>query len=214
MKIQVPDPRHISPTSVDDPAPYYYNWLLRYPYLKRLKMTVELLDGRYFERLLEIGYGCGIFFPELARHSRQLVGVDLHRNGRLVHNMMEREDLSGSLGVGDVLQLPFEAGSFDGVVCLSVLEFVEDLGRAMSEIHRVLKAGGIAILGAPVLNRLTGLAYERLIGHMKHQEQHKSDHRSILRLAEDKFSVLKVEQFLDILPLDYAFFFCAACQKN
>ncbi len=53
--------------------------------------------------------------------------------------------------VGDIHQLPLADGSFDAVVCISVLEHVEDPQRAVREIHRVLKPGGQALLYAPFL---------------------------------------------------------------
>ena len=105
MKVEIPAEKHLTQTSVDDPAPYYYNWALRYPYLKRLKMVLSLLGGRSFTRLLEVGYGSGIFFPELGQRCQRLVGVDLHRNGAAVHKMMELEGIDGLLGTSDVLEL-------------------------------------------------------------------------------------------------------------
>lgn len=213
MRITIPAEEHIAPTSVDDPAPYYYTYGLRYPYLKRLNMVLQLLEGQHFGRLLEIGYGCGIFFPELSQHCGELVGIDLHRKAPLVRRMMDREGLEGHLGVADVLHLPFEENVFDGIVCLSVLEFVEDTSAALGEIQRVLKPGGLVVLGAPILNRITGLAYERVIGHIKHREQHKSSHSKILGMTQDRFQVVKVDHFFGFLPIDYAVFFCVACRK-
>ncbi len=42
-------------------------------------------------------------------------------------------------------KLPFADASFDGVVNNQVMEHVEDLGGALSEIHRVLRPGGVAL---------------------------------------------------------------------
>ncbi|MBN2349970.1 MAG: class I SAM-dependent methyltransferase [Bacteroidales bacterium] len=50
----------------------------------------------------------------------------------------------------DVQQMPFKSNEFDVVICNHVLEHVEDDTRAMSEILRVLKKGGFAILHVPV----------------------------------------------------------------
>ncbi|GJM60112.1 class I SAM-dependent methyltransferase [Persicobacter diffluens] len=49
----------------------------------------------------------------------------------------------------DVHEIPFEANSFDAVFCNHVMEHVEDDIKAMSEIHRVLKPGGFAIMQSP-----------------------------------------------------------------
>ena len=50
----------------------------------------------------------------------------------------------------DVQEMPFEENSFDMVICNHVLEHVDDDTRAMSEILRVLKPGGMAILLVPL----------------------------------------------------------------
>ena len=50
----------------------------------------------------------------------------------------------------DVHEMPFENNQFDVVFCNHVLEHVADDRKAMSEIHRVLKPGGFAILQIPL----------------------------------------------------------------
>ncbi len=52
----------------------------------------------------------------------------------------------------DIHDIPFEAESFDAVLCNHVLEHVNDDLRAMGEIARVLKPGGYAILLVPFFN--------------------------------------------------------------
>ncbi len=51
---------------------------------------------------------------------------------------------------GDVQQLQYEDEQFDMVICNHVLEHVEDDNKAISEIRRVLKKGGFAILQVPI----------------------------------------------------------------
>ena len=51
--------------------------------------------------------------------------------------------------VGDILALPFPENTFDSVVCLEVLEHVAETHKALSEITRVLKPGGIFMVSAP-----------------------------------------------------------------
>lgn len=49
----------------------------------------------------------------------------------------------------DLMALPYEAGSFDVVICSHVLEHVRDDKQAMSEIRRVLKPDGLALMLVP-----------------------------------------------------------------
>ena len=53
--------------------------------------------------------------------------------------------------VGDVHNLPFEDNSVDAVICMNVLEHVEEPQKAVKEIYRVLKPGGYAYFDAPFL---------------------------------------------------------------
>jgi ubiquinone/menaquinone biosynthesis C-methylase UbiE len=53
--------------------------------------------------------------------------------------------------VGDIHDLPFANNSLDAIVCIAVLEHVEDPKKAMEEIYRVLKPGGYAFVFAPFL---------------------------------------------------------------
>lgn len=58
----------------------------------------------------------------------------------------------------DVAALPFPDDTFDAVICIHVLEHVDHDRQAMSELHRVLRPGGWALITAPV--RLDRLTYE------------------------------------------------------
>ena len=55
----------------------------------------------------------------------------------------------------DIQNMPFTDGEFDVVICNHVLEHVEDDNKAMSEILRVLKTGGFAIMHVPMNSGLT-----------------------------------------------------------
>ena len=50
----------------------------------------------------------------------------------------------------DICNLPFANNTFDWVLCNHVLEHIEDDQKAMSELFRVLKPGGRAILQVPL----------------------------------------------------------------
>lgn len=53
--------------------------------------------------------------------------------------------------VGDIQNLPFLDRTVGGVICISVLEHVEDPAKAINEIYRVLENGGKALVYVPFL---------------------------------------------------------------
>jgi predicted SAM-dependent methyltransferase len=49
----------------------------------------------------------------------------------------------------NILDLPFEDNSFDVILCNHVLEHIEDDHKAMTELYRVMKPGGMGIFQIP-----------------------------------------------------------------
>lgn len=60
----------------------------------------------------------------------------------------------------DIHKIPFDQNTFDVVLCNHVLEHVKDDHKAMSEIHRVLKPGGFAILQVPFFSPVSDATFE------------------------------------------------------
>ncbi len=50
----------------------------------------------------------------------------------------------------DITQIPFESESFDAIICIHVMEHVENDRQALEELYRVLKPGGWALLSVPI----------------------------------------------------------------
>lgn len=63
----------------------------------------------------------------------------------------------------DICDLPFDDNSFDVIFCNHVLEHIPDHQKAMSELYRVLKIGGWAIVQIPQdVNRDTTFEDDRI----------------------------------------------------
>ena len=70
---------------------------------------------------------------------------------------------------GDLMRLPYRAESFDFVSALDVLEHVKDDDLAVSEICRILKKNGIAVITVPhKMKYYTN--QDRIIGHYRRYE--------------------------------------------
>lgn len=61
--------------------------------------------------------------------------------------------LEGKIDQGDILNLPYNGNMFNGIICNHVLEHIPDDIKAMSEVYRVLKPNGFAILQVPMSNQ-------------------------------------------------------------
>lgn len=53
--------------------------------------------------------------------------------------------------VGDIHNMPIKDESYDGILCLSVLEHVDNPNKAVSELYRILKKDGIGLLFLPCI---------------------------------------------------------------
>ena len=53
--------------------------------------------------------------------------------------------------VADIHNLPFENNAIEAILCFSVLEHVKDPFKAISELHRIMKTGGRALLSVPFI---------------------------------------------------------------
>lgn len=72
----------------------------------------------------------------------------------------------------DLLQLPFNDGDFDMVICNHVLEHINDDAKAMLEIFRVLNNHGTAILQVPISNTIGQTYEDSTITDPKLREKH------------------------------------------
>lgn len=162
--VDVPPPGSLTPTGPVDAAAHYggigYGTILR----QRLKWVRDALPHGKIHRVLDLGYGSGIFFPELAHHARSLFGIDVHPNGARARDELSACGVQVSLARGDGAHLPFRTGSFDTVVIVSALEFIEDPGHALAESFRVTRPGGVVLAITPRPQRWADLAYTMLVG--------------------------------------------------
>jgi SAM-dependent methyltransferase len=107
------------------PRRSYYNWSLREPLARWLEVEGASARGL---RVLDVGCGDKPYEPYFAGAS-EFVGVDIDDN--------PHADV-----VGRIEALPLEDESFDLVLCIQVLEHVDDPALAVRELHRVVKPGG------------------------------------------------------------------------
>jgi ubiquinone/menaquinone biosynthesis C-methylase UbiE len=127
-------------------------------------------------RVLEIGCGAGFLAIALARRGFTVEAVDhspsmaeLTRRHARETGMQNRIHTK----IEDAHALSFEDESFDLIVALGVINWLYDLKKALTEIRRVLKPGGYAVLnsarGHALLNPLAIPAVESLLERVQRE---------------------------------------------
>jgi ubiquinone/menaquinone biosynthesis C-methylase UbiE len=120
----------------------------QFAYQARRRLALDML-GAGRGRVLDIGSGPGVLTTELRRNGYHVYALDVSLE-------MLRESRSGQapspaephFTQGRLPELPFVGGSFDAAMAIGVLAYLDDPLGGLTEIRRVLKTGGVAVLQA------------------------------------------------------------------
>ncbi len=120
---------------------------LRYALVNRwdsshLETVDRLLPLRPGQRVLEVGCGAGHLTRRLAERGIDIIGVDANP---------QASEIAGSDRVVTMRAetLEFEDDSFDALLSVHAIEHIPSLNEAMTDMARVLKPGGRALLVYP-----------------------------------------------------------------
>ena len=123
----------------------------QFSFVSQKRIAIEFL-GSARGRLLELGCGPAPMLPELLAMGYEVHGIDM--SGEMVRRARQR--MAGhplekrcKFSVGDVERLEIPQTSYDAVLCMGVLEYLPRYDRALAEVSRVLKPGGIAVFALP-----------------------------------------------------------------
>lgn len=122
------------------------NWSYYPVYVNKVALVDELLRRYGCDRgsSLDAGCGEGVLVEKYVRQGWRMTGVDKNYASAYVQE-------------GSITDLPFPDQTFDTVMALDVLEhlYYNDQAKALNELRRVLKPGGIAIFSCPNLAHFT-----------------------------------------------------------
>lgn len=103
----------------------------------------------------------------------------------------------------DICDLPFEENSFDVVFCNHVLEHIEDDKKAMSELYRVLKPGGLGIFQIPQDLTLETTYEDFSITSQEERKKHFGQYDHVRIYGKDYFNKLRTTGFV-VKEIDYS----------
>lgn len=131
--------------------------------IARALLTPLLAPGVSGRRILDAGCGTGWNLQDLSVFG-DTYGVDLSPLA-----VITTRRRGGRVAQGNLLSLPYASSSFDVVTSFDVLyhAWVEDDARAVRELARVLKPGGLMLVKVPALKILLG-AHDEAV-HSRHR---------------------------------------------
>ena len=120
----------------------------------RKRDVLELVDkyaGAKQLRILDIGCGPGIFMEELLRRGHHVIGMDMTEKmvREAFENTQKKYSERAACVLGDIENIPFKYGSFDLILCIGVLSYLQEQEKSAKEIARVIKKNGIFITSNP-----------------------------------------------------------------
>ncbi len=137
--------------------------------IRWVRTLKNLVPGRlaWFDRhvdwtgkaVLDLGCAGGFMAEALAEKGARVTGIDPAAQAieaARAHAAVSGHDIRYDVGVGE--DLPYGEAEFDYVVCVDVLEHVQDLDRVLSEIARVLRPGGVFLFDTINRNPIARLA--------------------------------------------------------
>lgn len=190
MKIILPPKEKIIKTGPDDSGPdryYAKNYFIKKIYWARLQSAVDLLDREKYERLLEIGYGNGALSLTLTRLASEYCGIDIHGKEKIISSFFQGNFLDGS-----IYNIPFQDSYFDCVICLSVLEHLDNLQKALHEIKRVAKINGDIIIGIPSDNIFMKLFF--WLKKSSALESHINGQKELIEIVSREFKITAIKK--------------------
>jgi len=121
-------------------------------------LLAEFLRPEEGEEILDAGSGTGVFTLDILERGARVTGLDISLP-MLKYSVRKCRNYPLFPVAGDMIALPFKDNYFDKVISVTALEFIPDAGRAIQEMFRVVKPGGVVVLAT--LNSLSPWAARR-----------------------------------------------------
>lgn len=119
--------------------------------VKKTRLTLKTLNKYGIEkgaRGIDLGCGTGWYLKNITEYGYNMLGVDSSA-GLVDEAKKVNRGNQAKLEIANILKLGYPADSFDFAYCINSLHHLRDnaeLNRALSEIQRVLKKGGLLII--------------------------------------------------------------------
>lgn len=145
-------------------------------------------------KILEVGFGMGTDLFQFAKAGSVVAGIDLsQKHLEIAKKRFSLYGVDADLRLGDAENIPFNNEVFDVVYSFGVIHHTPDTKKAINEIYRVLKPGGVAIIS--VYHKYSAFYFFKILGPYIYKLRFlKESYRSTLSRIEHR-------EYSDACPL-------------
>ena len=151
------------------------------------QLILDLLKPGQGEVILDGGCGTGIFTLDILSLDSKVIGLDVSLP-MLIQAGKKLKGYPFEMVLADMLNLPFRENSFNKVVSVTALEFIEDAKGTVKELFRVTRRGGRIVVAT--LNSRSPWALRR---KAQARERHTIFEKAIFRSSDELRSLASAE---------------------
>jgi ubiquinone/menaquinone biosynthesis C-methylase UbiE len=151
------------------------------------QLVLDLLKPKQGEVVLDAGCGTGVFTVDILSLGSRVIGLDISLP-MLIQAGKKLKGYPIETVLADMSNLPFRESSFDKVVSVTALEFIEDAKGAVKELFRVTRRGGCIVVAT--LNILSPWALRR---KAQAKERQTIFEKAIFRSPDELRSLASIE---------------------
>lgn len=108
------------------------------------RMAIRKLLPKRMEKFADIGGGYGRLANEYLKRAHKVILFDYSKT-----ELEQAKEIYGDkieTRAGDIYKLPFKDDELDGLMMIRVTHHLKDMDKALAELYRVLKPGGVAVI--------------------------------------------------------------------
>lgn len=108
------------------------------------RMAIRKLLPKRMAEFADIGGGYGRLANEYLKRAHKVIIFDYSKT-----ELQQAKEIYGDkieVRAGDIYELPFKDGELDGLMMVRVTHHLKHLDKAMAELYRVLRPGGVAVI--------------------------------------------------------------------
>lgn len=108
------------------------------------RMAIRKLLPKRMEKFADIGGGYGRLANEYLKRAHKVIIFDYSKT-----ELEQAKEIYGDkveTRAGDIYKLPFKDGELDGLMMVRVTHHLKEMDKALAELYRVLKPGGVAVI--------------------------------------------------------------------